>query len=762
MQPYTEQCAWPAGILPETLPSHLSHALVSTSRRCNRDDPATVHDRGFARPREHEKGWVRVGQLRDGLVLALHSYPYDCYLWTAVRFGYGANRTHDGPVWSDFDHGREPTWGLAAWRGVVSLVLRGRVFGGVVLRGHGHWALAGITGAIRCQLNDTSGRSSGDLAWIWVSPSRSGNSRDLGIVFRKCCAELGLALWSTGPTMAETESLAGRVLAEKYLLISRLGEGGFGSIWRAEHQVLKSPVAVKLIDLDMARKEGAVERFLREAQATAALRSPHVVQVLDYGVDGEQPFIVMELMEGENLADRIARVGPLPPVEVVRIVTHVARAMGKAHELGIVHRDLKPDNIFLVNNGDEEIAKVLDFGIAKFSAPVDIQQSTYTITGSLIGTPYYMSPEQAQGNKAIDHRSDLWALGVIAFEALTGLRPFDGDALGDLVLTICVRSIAVPSAVAPVPAGFDAWFARAVEREPDARFQSAREMALALLRVIAGEASEGRYISSDDRLSQKPLLTEGDVGVDIPSRPVTSAFAETMRDDALAVGMIQGGQLIPSAAVSPAASRIAVDDIEDDEDHLTPWAVAGIALLALASGAAAVYGVFFLVCAHDVSNETVEVISSGTWRSKATPMVSGSPKRHFDVTASGKPNGTLDGAASKAVRSTVGSTSESNKAPIAVPERQEATVGPPTPPEVAVSSPVPQPEPIPQALPTLVAPPETVGPPPASTPGAPPALSADSQPLGSPTEAFAPNATMAPNGQTRAAPDINTTQPTAN
>ncbi|MGC4067759.1 MAG: serine/threonine-protein kinase [Polyangiaceae bacterium] len=248
-----------------------------------------------------------------------------------------------------------------------------------------------------------------------------------------------LGLSSPRPTMGEQQSIAGRVLAEKYLLIERLGEGGFGSIWRAEHQVLKSPVAVKLIDLEVARREGAVERFLREAQATAALRSPHVVQILDYGLDHrdeggticEQPFIVMELLEGENLAERIARIGALSPLDVVRVVTHVARAMSRAHELGIVHRDLKPENIFLVSNGDEEIAKVLDFGVAKIASPMDLRGETYTQTGSLVGTPYYMSPEQAQGNKTVDHRSDLWALGVIAFEMLTGKRPFDSDALGD-------------------------------------------------------------------------------------------------------------------------------------------------------------------------------------------------------------------------------------------------------------------------------------------------------------------------------------------
>src|SRR5262249_22596563 len=155
------------------------------------------------------------------------------------------------------------------------------------------------------------------------------------------------------------------ILAGKYRLIRELGKGGMGSVWMAEHLTLKSPVAVKLIDPEIATNPDAVARFLREARAAAALRSPHVVQILDYGADGAAPYIAMELLEGESLGQRLLRLGRLSPAETSRIMTHVARAIGRAHDAGIVHRDLKPENVFVVKNDEEEIAKVLDFGIAK-------------------------------------------------------------------------------------------------------------------------------------------------------------------------------------------------------------------------------------------------------------------------------------------------------------------------------------------------------------------------------------------------------------
>lgn len=538
-------------------------------------------------------------------------------------------------------------------------------------------------------------------------------------------------------TMGDAEPLIGRILAEKYLLRSRLGEGGFGSIWRAEHLVLKSPVAVKLIDLEIARKDGAVERFLREAQATAALRSPHVVQVLDYGVEGEQPFIVMELLEGENLAERLEREKRLAPLEVARIVTHVARAMSKAHELGIVHRDLKPENIFIVNTGDEELAKVLDFGVAKFATTPELNRDTYTKTGALIGTPYYMSPEQAQGNKAVDSRSDLWALGVISFEMMTGQRPFDGDALGDLVLTICVRSISVPSAIAPVPEGFDAWFAKAVERDPAARFQTAREMALALLSIVGSDAADGISLGLDDRSNLPPPALASDAGVEIPSRPNSAAFAATVRDNGPAL-LPDSRSTNPLPNVSPSPTGhgnagvlglhnpgtplpLLYEDPVDDDEHLPPWAVVGIALLALAAGAAVVYGLFFLLRAHDASNDPLDESASDP-----SANVSADPRNsraRFDVIATGKPNhpeanpGRATKSPSVPNAAAVGASASARKnegsAPTSVPQAASstnpvastsapATAVPPSVPPADLTPPTP-PAPVPAPIPMITA-----------------------------------------------------------
>lgn len=325
--------------------------------------------------------------------------------------------------------------------------------------------------------------------------------------------------------MVDPALLRDRVLVGRYRLDERLGAGGMGSIWRAQHLVLAAPVAVKLIDREAVPDEETLSRFMREAQSAATLRSPHVVQILDYGVDDKLPFIVMELLDGENLAQRLRSSGRLGSADTARIVTHIGRAVGRAHEANIVHRDLKPENVFLIRNEDEEIAKVLDFGVAKV-APAALgspEQGARTRTGSILGTPYYMSPEQAQGNKAVDHRSDLWSLGVIAFECLLGRRPFYSEGLGDLVLQICIRDIPIPSEVGSVPVGFDAWFARAVARDPDARFQSARELTDSLREVLGGDAREQQWTSTDLLLASGDEAPNSQARTRLESRTPSSA-----------------------------------------------------------------------------------------------------------------------------------------------------------------------------------------------------------------------------------------------
>jgi eukaryotic-like serine/threonine-protein kinase len=283
----------------------------------------------------------------------------------------------------------------------------------------------------------------------------------------------------------------GQVIAEKYRLITPVGRGGMGSVWRAEHVTLGAPVAVKLVepkllDPNTADVNEVLARFLREARAAAAIRSPHVVQILDHGIENGAPYMVLELLEGENLEQRLERERILPFAKTAQIITGVARALTRAHEAGIVHRDLKPSNVFLVRNDDDEIAKVLDFGLAKMPrALLANRGSELTRSGNVLGTPYYMGPEQAQGSS--DYRTDLYATAVIVFECVCGQLPFNHPVLAQLLIQICVEPLPIPSKLATVPAGFDAWFAKAAHRDPERRFQSAKEMAEALRAVLTPE-----------------------------------------------------------------------------------------------------------------------------------------------------------------------------------------------------------------------------------------------------------------------------------
>jgi eukaryotic-like serine/threonine-protein kinase len=274
------------------------------------------------------------------------------------------------------------------------------------------------------------------------------------------------------------------LVAEKYELVGLIGRGGMGSVWEARHATLGTRFAIKFIESEYADSQEARSRFLKEAKAAATVQSKHLIQIYDHGVtpDGK-PYIVMELLHGEALDKRIERYGRLSLQDTARIVQQVSRGLVRAHERGIVHRDLKPENIFLVRtpDDDDEVAKVLDFGIAKVQTPHGAAVTSSTKTGAVLGTPYYMSPEQARGLRNVDHRTDVWSLGVIAFKCVTGTLPFDGESVGDLLVKICTAPIPVPSHLTPgIPPAFDAWFGRALEREPDRRFSTVAELADAL------------------------------------------------------------------------------------------------------------------------------------------------------------------------------------------------------------------------------------------------------------------------------------------
>ncbi len=337
------------------------------------------------------------------------------------------------------------------------------------------------------------------------------------------------------------------IIAERFRLTRLLGEGGMGAVWLADHVRLKVPCAVKLMRPEVAKNPAYRARFDREAVIAAQIRSPEVVQILDHGLWEGTPYIAMEYLEGEDLQERLARVGKLSPAETRAIVVPVARALAKAHAAGLVHRDLKPANIFLVRDDDREIVKVLDFGIAKDTG---VGADEQTKTGTIMGTPFYMSPEQAQGKRQVDHRTDLWALAVIIFRCLTGKLPFSSNAFGDLVIQIVVEPLPVPSAVAPVPPGFDAFWAKGVARDPDARFQSARELVDAL--TVALGLSDGSSVATSvpDAPAVKSATVEGATTPSVSTEVGLAGSSETnaprrrrsyLFAAVLAVGLIGAG-----------------------------------------------------------------------------------------------------------------------------------------------------------------------------------------------------------------------------
>jgi len=256
-----------------------------------------------------------------------------------------------------------------------------------------------------------------------------------------------------------------------------------GQVWRAEHLSLGTMVAVKLVDLASSpNPQETMARFLHEARAAASIKHANVVQTIDHGSQGHVAYIVMEMLEGVSLAKQLERQRVLAVPDMVRIFREIGRALEKAHAQGIVHRDLKPENVFLAREDGREVVKLLDFGIAKTNDSTP-DPHLKTQAGTVVGTPSYMSPEQVLG-KPLDYRSDLWQIAMIAFECVTGQRAFSGTTLGELFMRICSAPLPVPSQVGRVPVGFDAWFARAAQRDPAARFQSIRELVDTLGQVL--------------------------------------------------------------------------------------------------------------------------------------------------------------------------------------------------------------------------------------------------------------------------------------
>jgi serine/threonine-protein kinase len=269
-----------------------------------------------------------------------------------------------------------------------------------------------------------------------------------------------------------------------YEIVRLLGKGAFGAVYEALRQPLKKRTALKVLHSEFVRHQEVVARFLQEAETVAQLDHPHIVGVFDVGVHAGVPFIAMEFLDGEPLANRIEREGKLTATTAIDLMLAVFSAVSTVHEKGIIHRDLKPDNIFLARPATGGVQpKLLDFGIAK----VRDASKALTRTNAVLGTPFYMSPEQAEESKNISNAADQWSLSVILFEAITGNKAFDGDSLLSLLNSICFHPTPDPRTHDPsIPPVLASALMRAMSKKAADRFPSVRDFGRAILPGCAG------------------------------------------------------------------------------------------------------------------------------------------------------------------------------------------------------------------------------------------------------------------------------------
>jgi serine/threonine-protein kinase len=352
--------------------------------------------------------------------------------------------------------------------------------------------------------------------------------------------------------------LIDHVIGGKYRITELIGQGGMGTVFEAVHNGTGSRVAIKLIVSNDIKEEVFV-RFQREARAAGTIDSHHIVRVFDMGTDetSGSPYMVMERLFGEDLSQLMRRVGPLSPEMACALIAQAALGVAKAHESGIVHRDIKPANLFLHDGGDqgEVVVKILDFGIAKvlMDAMQRSEEGGLTRTGSMLGSPHYMSPEQAQGLRTIDQRSDIWSLGVVLYKMLCGQTPHAHlQTLGQVILAICSQPSRPIQELAPwVPPEVARIVHRALQPDPGRRFQSAYEMYAALQAALPGLAPFRRTdihpLSSTQRMRIAPSV--GSMRADVPTNGTqhgmtqSPAFQPPAKNAGIAVAMIAVGLL---------------------------------------------------------------------------------------------------------------------------------------------------------------------------------------------------------------------------
>jgi serine/threonine-protein kinase len=296
----------------------------------------------------------------------------------------------------------------------------------------------------------------------------------------------------------DEHSYVGTTIDGKYAMRALLGRGGMGAVYRAENLRIGKHVAIKVLLRGHRKGSDAEKRFIREARIAGSLGHPGIVEIYDLGtLDNGVPFQVMELLEGEPLSARIKHEGALPLDDVLDVAEQILSALDVAHARGVIHRDLKPDNVFLAQRGEIVVAKLLDFGISK---TLGEETLALTQTGMVVGTPYYLAPEQARG-EAVDARSDVWAMGVVVYEMLTGRLPYRADNYNKLLVAILTTRPEPPRSLRPaIPEAIENVVMTAMAHEPSARYSGARQMLEAL------RGARGRRVMASYR--PPPMPTE--------------------------------------------------------------------------------------------------------------------------------------------------------------------------------------------------------------------------------------------------------------
>ncbi|MDX2089727.1 MAG: serine/threonine-protein kinase [Kofleriaceae bacterium] len=454
------------------------------------------------------------------------------------------------------------------------------------------------------------------------------------------------------------DALIGQTVGN-YLVTQKLGEGGMGSVYLAEHPSIGKKVALKVLHAEFSNNEEVAKRFFDEAKSVNNIGHPNIVDIVDYGViqsagRDQLVYFIMEYLAGQTLSDVIRRESPLPPERALTIALQVADALGASHRCNIVHRDLKPDNIILLQRGRErDFVKLLDFGIAKLTDSSGVS-SHKTRTGIVMGTPAYMSPEQCEGRPNVDSRTDIYALGIVLYEMLTGRVPFLGEGYGEILVQHLTQNPIPPSQYQLLDPRIESVVLKALAKRPDLRYPTMEEFSRAMADPFGYVDAHGGSVEFLQRQlmpSNAPLP---------PTRPSLPVFTPPPGSLSTPTGMRVTGAGYGAAPNVPTTLGAAAGQVAPKKSK-TGFMIAAVAILGAAGG-----GIAFVASQGGDKTETVEAATGGSDEGSATEQPvpetgSGSATTKTVETGSGSAvatnagSGSAMGSGSQAVASNAGS-----------------------------------------------------------------------------------------------------------